>query len=153
MEIRGRFGARSGRGPSCRTTASHPARAAAGPRERIGKYDRPRSFEAWGIGRQGKDDGLALFVFSQDRALRLEVGYRLEGMLTDAATSRVIQQVAIPRLKAGDPDGAEELRFEELRLQLPQRGRALRRWRLQWALVEESPGTPVHGRPGMIPRG
>jgi uncharacterized protein len=64
-----------------------------------------RTAQAWGIGSKN-DDGLALFVFAQDRKLRIEVGYGLEGVLPDVVASRIIQEVAIPRLRAGDPDAA-----------------------------------------------
>jgi uncharacterized protein len=65
-----------------------------------------RAFEAWGIGKKGRDDGLALFVFAEDRKLRIEVGYGLEGVVPDAIASRVISDVIAPRLRAGDADGA-----------------------------------------------
>ncbi|HEX5752122.1 MAG TPA: TPM domain-containing protein [Archangium sp.] len=65
-----------------------------------------RTFEAWGIGGKGRDDGAALFVFAKDRRLRIEVGYGLEPVVPDAIASRLIQQEATPRLRAGDPDGA-----------------------------------------------
>lgn len=65
-----------------------------------------RTFEAWGIGRKGRDDGVALFVFSEDRQLRIEVGYGLEGDLPDALASRIIRDEALPRLRAGQPDAA-----------------------------------------------
>lgn len=65
-----------------------------------------RTFEAWGIGKKGRDDGAALFVFAKDRRLRIEVGYGLEPVVPDAVASRIIQEEALPRLRAGDPDGA-----------------------------------------------
>ncbi len=65
-----------------------------------------RTFEAWGIGKKGRDDGAAIFVFSKDRRLRIEVGYGLEPVAPDAVASRIIQEEALPRLRAGDPDGA-----------------------------------------------
>lgn len=65
-----------------------------------------RTFEAWGIGKQGKDDGVAVFIFAGDRKLRIEVGYGLEGDLPDVIANRIIQEAAVPRLRAGDPDGA-----------------------------------------------
>lgn len=65
-----------------------------------------RTFEAWGIGHKGKDDGLALFVFADERRLRIEVGYGLEGLVPDAVANRIIQEEAVPRLRAGDADGA-----------------------------------------------
>lgn len=65
-----------------------------------------RTFEAWGIGRKGKDDGLALFVFAAERRLRIEVGYGLEGAIPDAIANRIIQEEAVPRLRAGQNDAA-----------------------------------------------
>jgi uncharacterized protein len=65
-----------------------------------------RAFAAWGVGRKGKDDGLVLFVFAEDRTARFEVGYGLEGALPDVAASRIIREVLAPRLQAGDRDGA-----------------------------------------------
>ena len=63
-------------------------------------------FQAWKIGRKGLDDGLALFIMSEDRRLRIEVGYGLEGQVPDAMASRIINEVIVPRVQAGDRDGA-----------------------------------------------
>lgn len=65
-----------------------------------------RTFEAWGIGKKGKDDGLALFVFADERKLRIEVGYGLEGVVPDAVAHRVIDEEALPRLREGRSDAA-----------------------------------------------
>jgi uncharacterized protein len=65
-----------------------------------------RAFKAWGIGRRGKDDGLALFIFSGDHHLRFEVGYGLEALLTDARAARIIEDIMVPRIRGGDRDGA-----------------------------------------------
>lgn len=65
-----------------------------------------KAFEAWGVGRKGEEDGLALFVFAQDRKVRFEVGYGLEGTLPDVLASRIIREQMLPRLAAGDRDGA-----------------------------------------------
>ncbi|MDQ2817288.1 MAG: TPM domain-containing protein [Candidatus Eremiobacteraeota bacterium] len=65
-----------------------------------------RAFSTWKIGRKKLDDGLALFVFTRDHKVRIEVGYGLEGQLTDATASRIIRNDIAPRLKAGDADGA-----------------------------------------------
>jgi uncharacterized protein len=65
-----------------------------------------RAFTAWKVGRKGIDDGLALFIFSRDRKVRIEVGYGLEGQLTDAVASRIERDDIVPRLRAGDGDGA-----------------------------------------------
>jgi uncharacterized protein len=60
----------------------------------------------WKIGRKGHDDGAVLFLFMQDHKVRIEVGYGLESSLTDADSHRIIANVIVPRMKAGDPNGA-----------------------------------------------
>lgn len=65
-----------------------------------------RAFAAWKIGSKGLDDGLILFVFAQDKKVRIEVGYGLEGVVPDAVASRIINEVIVPRIQAGDRDGA-----------------------------------------------
>jgi uncharacterized protein len=65
-----------------------------------------RAFAAWKVGRKGLDDGLVLFVFPDERKLRVEVGYGLEGQVPDAIASRIIQETIVPRVQAGDRDGA-----------------------------------------------
>jgi uncharacterized protein len=64
------------------------------------------AFRAWRIGRKGLDDGLVLFVFAGDRKVRIEVGYGLEGQVPDAIASRIIREAIVPRMQAGDRDGA-----------------------------------------------
>ena len=65
-----------------------------------------RAFAAWKVGRAGLDDGLVLFVFTEDRKVRMEVGYGLEGQVPDLVASRIIRETILPRLSAGDADGA-----------------------------------------------
>jgi len=65
-----------------------------------------RVFERWKVGRKGIDDGLVLFIMAADRKLRIEVGYGLEAQVPDAIASRVINDVIVPRIQAGDRDGA-----------------------------------------------
>ena len=62
--------------------------------------------ESWKVGRARQDDGVVLFLFVDDRALRIEVGRGLEGALTDLEASRIINGLLVPRLRAGDRDGA-----------------------------------------------
>ena len=64
------------------------------------------AFTKWKVGRKGLDDGAVLFVFAKDHKLRIEVGYGLEGMLTDARSSEIIRNVIVPKIRAGDNDGA-----------------------------------------------
>jgi uncharacterized protein len=61
-----------------------------------------RVAEQWKIGRKKVDDGAVLVVAKDDRALRIEVGYGLEGALNDATASRVIREIIVPRFREGD---------------------------------------------------
>jgi len=72
------------------------------------------AFKAWRIGRKGIDDGLAIFVMADDRQIRIEVGYGLEGVVPDAKASRIIREVMVPRIQAGDRDGAITGAVDEL---------------------------------------
>lgn len=65
-----------------------------------------RAFAKWKVGRKGLDDGLALFIMTQDHKMRIEVGYGLEAVVPDAIASRVINEVIAPRIQAGHPDDA-----------------------------------------------
>jgi uncharacterized protein len=58
--------------------------------------------EAWKLGRKGVDDSVLLVVAKDDRKVRLEVGYGLEGVLPDAAANRIIREDILPRFKQGD---------------------------------------------------
>ena len=61
-----------------------------------------RVAEAWKLGRKKIDDGVILIVAKNDRALRIEVGYGLEGALTDVTAKRIISEVITPYFKQGD---------------------------------------------------
>jgi uncharacterized protein len=61
-----------------------------------------RLLETWKLGRQGIDDGAALIVAKQDRAVRIEVQYGLEGVLTDALSGRIVNDTIVPLFKEGD---------------------------------------------------
>jgi uncharacterized protein len=61
-----------------------------------------RVAEQWKLGRQKVDDGALLLIAKNDRAIRIEVGYGLEGVLTDATSRRIIGDVITPPLQAGD---------------------------------------------------
>lgn len=64
------------------------------------------TFEAWKPGRKGLDDGVAMFILADDRAIYIAVGYGLEDRIPDVVASRIIREVMAPRLAAGDADGA-----------------------------------------------
>ena len=61
-----------------------------------------RVAEQWKLGRKKVDDGAILVVAKNDRALRIEVGYGLEGALTDATSNRIISEIITPRFRQGD---------------------------------------------------
>jgi len=59
-------------------------------------------FEKWGIGQKGKDNGVLLLIAIKDRAMRIEVGYGLEGAIPDALAKVIIEQYITPSFKEGD---------------------------------------------------
>jgi uncharacterized protein len=61
-----------------------------------------RVAEAWKIGRKGVDDGIVVVVAKSDRAMRMEVGYGLEGAVPDAVAKRLIEEEFIPKFREGD---------------------------------------------------
>jgi uncharacterized protein len=61
-----------------------------------------RVAEAWKIGRKKIDDGALLVIAKDDRKLRIEVGYGLEGALNDVTAKRIIDEVITPKFRSGD---------------------------------------------------
>jgi len=61
-----------------------------------------RVAETWKLGRKGIDDGVLLLIAKNDRDLRIEVGYGLEGVIPDAVAKRVIAEIIVPYFKQGD---------------------------------------------------
>ncbi len=61
-----------------------------------------RVAEQWKLGRKGVDDGALLLVAKDDRTLRIEVGYGLEGVLPDAIAKRIISEIITPAFRNGD---------------------------------------------------
>lgn len=89
-----------------------------------------RVAEQWKLGRKGIDDGVLLLVAKQDRALRIEVGYGLEGVIPDAIANRVVEDVIVPYFKRGDYVGGIQAGVQQLMhliegepLPPPERGR------------------------------
>lgn len=64
-----------------------------------------RVVQTWKLGREGVDDGVLLLVARDDRRMRIEVGYGLEGALTDAQAGRIIDGLMTPRFREGDFEG------------------------------------------------
>lgn len=63
-----------------------------------------RVFDQWQLGRAGVDDGVLLLVAVQDRHVRIQTGYGLEGTIPDAYAARIIDKAIVPRLREGDLD-------------------------------------------------
>jgi uncharacterized protein len=73
-----------------------------------------RVAEQWKLGRKKADDGAILVVAKNDRALRIEVGYGLEGALSDITSKRIISETITPRFKQGDYFGGIEAGVEQI---------------------------------------
>lgn len=75
-----------------------------------------RAFETWKLGRKDVDDGILVVVAKDDRAMRIEVGYGLEGVVTDTRASRIIREQMAPRFAQGDFAGGLHGAVEQLAL-------------------------------------
>lgn len=73
-----------------------------------------RVVEAWQLGREGIDDGALLLVALEDRKVRIEVGYGLEGALTDLVSRRIISESILPGFRSGDIPGGIELGVDRM---------------------------------------
>lgn len=62
-------------------------------------------FNAWGIGKKGKDNGVLLLVAPNERKMRIEVGYGLEPILPDGLAGQIIREQFVPAFKSGDFPG------------------------------------------------
>src|SRR5216117_104679 len=67
-----------------------------------------RVAEAWKIGQKGFDNGAILLIVRDDRKLRIEVGYGLEGVMPDAIANRIISEIIVPRFRDNDFGGGIE---------------------------------------------
>jgi uncharacterized protein len=61
-----------------------------------------RVVEQWRLGRKGVDDGILMLLAKDDRATRIEVGYGLEGVVSDVLAKRIIENIMIPYFRKGD---------------------------------------------------
>lgn len=68
----------------------------------------------WKLGRKGADDGALLIIAKDDRTMRIEVGYGLEGVLTDAMSKRIISDDIVPRFRQGDFYGGVTVGVERI---------------------------------------
>lgn len=103
-----------------------------------------RVADAWKLGRKKADDGVILLVAKDDRTLRLEVGYGLEGALSDLVSKRIVSDIITPHFKQGDFDGGIQAGVDAI-LKVVQ-GEAL-------PPPERRPGAGAHGKGGGIGMG
>lgn len=103
-----------------------------------------RVTDAWKLGRKGADDGVLLLVAKDDRTVRIEVGYGLEGVIPDAIAKRLVAEVITPRFKQGDFFGGLQagvqqivklIDGEQLPPPEPSAGRGARAGSLETAMV------------------
>lgn len=73
-----------------------------------------RVAEQWKLGRKGVDDGLLILVARNDRTIRIEVGYGLEGVVPDAIAHRVIDEIIVPKFRGGDYYGGLDAGVDQL---------------------------------------
>jgi uncharacterized protein len=72
------------------------------------------AIRAWGVGQKGRDNGVIFFVFIDQRAMRIEVGYGLEGAIPDLRAKRITSETVKPYFKRGDYAGGIEAGTEAL---------------------------------------
>jgi uncharacterized protein len=94
--------------------------------------------ETWKLGRKGKDDGVLLLISRDDRKMRIEVGYGLEGTLTDLKSARILSDVIRPRFRAGDFGGGVEAAVDAI----------LGTLRGNPEAIPKAPAEAVGGKPG-----
>ncbi|HXG58251.1 MAG TPA: TPM domain-containing protein, partial [Thermoanaerobaculia bacterium] len=97
-----------------------------------------RCAERWKVGNAKYDNGLILFVFVEERKVRIEVGYGLEGTITDAFSSRVIREQIAPRFRQGDYAGGLNAAADAIIARITSK---------------EAPVEPVRGREGLAKPG
>lgn len=73
-----------------------------------------RVVDAWKLGREKQDDGVLLLVAKDDRKIRIEVGYGLEGAIPDIYAKRIISEIMVPSFRQGDFYGGINLAVEQI---------------------------------------
>ncbi len=105
-----------------------------------------RVFAEWKLGQKGKDNGVLVVVAPKDRKMRIEVGYGLEGTLTDAMASRIIRNEMTPQFKSNNFDGGIESGVTAIVALLESANGAGRRQadvvRIAWASTINEPDLP-----------
>ncbi|KFB08586.1 hypothetical protein EL18_02839 [Nitratireductor basaltis] len=84
-----------------------------------------RLFRSWGLGHTGEDNGVLLLVVPNDRKMRIEVGYGLEGTLTDLHSKLIIENTMVPAFRNGDFAAGIEKAVEDIIMVLEGNGAEL----------------------------
>ncbi len=103
-------------------------------------------FRAWKLGQAQKNNGVLLLVAPNEHKVRIEVGYGLEGTLTDALASVIISSAIIPRFKAGDVSGGIEHGVDGIISVLDGDSADWQPQAVQSAFRSDNPGAPFCGR-------
>jgi uncharacterized protein len=102
-----------------------------------------RVVETWKLGGERADNGVLLLIARDERLVRIEVGYGLEGALTDVESGRIISGLMTPRFRAGDFDGGVGAAIDAIAAKV--RGEPV-------ALPESRPASGLNGGPsGLLP--
>jgi uncharacterized protein len=104
---------------------------------------------AWGVGQKGRNTGVVLVVAPTERKVGIEVGYGLEGVLTDALTSVILQEKVLPKFRAGDVNGGVLDGANALADQLARPDDEARQANAQAAQTQDQPHR--HSRSGGLP--
>jgi uncharacterized protein len=104
----------------------------------------------WGIGQKGVNNGVVFIIVPSEHKVRIEVGYGMEGVLTDALSSVILQRAVIPKFKAGDVQGGIVAGADAL---VEQMGLSPSEAEARLAAAEEAPRHAVRRSPlgGLIP--
>ena len=103
-----------------------------------------RVFDQWKLGRKGVDDGVLLVVAKNDRKVKIEVGYGLEGILPDAIAKRVIEDDIVPRFREGDFYGGIRAGVDRIM-------RVVEGEKLPPPIARSHPQSPIHFGDWIIP--
>jgi uncharacterized protein len=105
-----------------------------------------RLYRHWALGSDEEDDGALLLVAPSERKVRIEVGYGLEGVITDAVASTIIQSLILPRFRAGDLAGGIEAGARGIiDMLLPEDGSSPPAWTRPQPAAEPSGVHPLAG--------
>jgi uncharacterized protein len=101
-----------------------------------------RAAQTWQIGQEGHDNGVVMVIARDERLVRIEVGYGLEGALTDAESGRIIRGLITPRFRSGDFDGGVEAALEAIEAEV----------RGEPAMLPDDrvDGAPTAGKPRLV---